>query len=241
MSAKLELERMLAARGFGATLPGPERTSPARGGAPVPAGGITELTPSHPAAEGAGATTCALRWAAEMLRARPEAAETGALPPALAWVDAAGAFDPESAARAGLELARLFWLRGAATPVPALLEAAHWLIHSGSFLLVVLDLLDRGEAELRPPPAAWFRLQRALDRCRRTALLVLAPRPLCGTSADRAWSVTREAVLWDERAMPLLAGARLRLESRHARRDGEGARRPPARAWEARLEWEETA
>ena len=63
-----------------------------------------------------------------------------------AWIDAADAFDPASAAAAGVELGRVLWVRpcGAAEAV----RAAELVLETGGFTVVVLDLgsafLDAG-------------------------------------------------------------------------------------------------
>lgn len=61
-----------------------------------------------------------------------------------AWVDGADAFDPESAAAAGIELGRLLWVRP--PDLLAAFSAAELLLSLGGFTLVVLDVGDG------PPP-----------------------------------------------------------------------------------------
>jgi hypothetical protein len=83
-----------------------------------------------------------------------------------AWVDPADALDPVSAAAAGIDLPRLFWLRGEARshPLPAAIAALGTLIGSGLFDAVVLDLADVPPRDLdRLPGATWLRLQRMLE------------------------------------------------------------------------------
>lgn len=242
MPAKAELERLLAQRGFAATLARPVRDRdevPDETGVAVPLGGITELVAARAAAAqndgpegfaaigaGAGLTSWALRAAAAACGV--EGADQA--PAAVAWIDGSDSLDPESAARAGVRLEQLLWVQGGGTPLPALLEAAHLLIHSGGFRLVTLDLLDRPARERPMPRAAWFRLQRALTRCQRTALLVLARQPLSGTCADQVLALRREAAVWDEQAAPLLTGARVRVQAVQSRRAASGGPRPPGSA-----------
>lgn len=93
-----------------------------------------------------------------------------------AFVDPADRFDPASAAAAGIDLARLLWLRGAPEPralAPAV-SAVGTLAASGLFELVVLDLADASDHEIhRLPGPTWIRLQRAVEETP-TALLLLA-------------------------------------------------------------------
>jgi len=83
------------------------------------------------------------------------------------WVDPRDRFDPGTAAGAGLDLARLLWLRGRAGPPRALPEAVAatgTLVGSGLFDLVVLDLAGIPAVEIqRLPGATWIRLQRMIE------------------------------------------------------------------------------
>jgi len=89
-----------------------------------------------------------------------------------AWVDPGDRFDPGSAAEAGVELARLLWLRRAALG-PAL-SATGTLLGSGLFELVVLDLAGLSAADpSRLPHTTWLRLQRGVENMP-CALLLLA-------------------------------------------------------------------
>src|SRR5213078_2122060 len=93
--------------------------------------------------------------------------------------------DPRSAARAGVILPRLLWVRPQ-TLVDGL-KAADWVLDAGGFGLVVLYLAGgnasgsnaswrvRGEAP-------WIKLARRAERAR-TALVVVSDRPLVGTVA----------------------------------------------------------
>jgi hypothetical protein len=99
----------------------------------------------------------------------------------VAVVDGADAFDPPSADAAGVDLARVLWVRP-----PGLAEAlrsAEHVLAAGGFALVVLDLA-RAERLVVPLPA-WQRLRRsaaAVD----AALVVLARERLAGSQADLA-------------------------------------------------------
>ncbi len=93
-----------------------------------------------------------------------------------AWVDPADRLDPVSAAAAGVDLARLLWLRGcrgAPRPLAEAVAATGTLIGSGLFDLVVLDFLGASERELqRLPHTTWTRLERGVEDTE-TALLLL--------------------------------------------------------------------
>jgi hypothetical protein len=94
----------------------------------------------------------------------------------VALVDPADRYDPASAASAGVDLARLLWLRGAPGPhaLPSAVSAVVTLAASGLFEVVVLDLADAPEYELRRLPGpTWLRLQRAVAETP-TALLLIA-------------------------------------------------------------------
>lgn len=97
----------------------------------------------------------------------------------VAFVDPADRLDPASAAAAGVDLARLLWLRGPSRyPGPdALAEAVSamgTLAASGLFEVVALDLAGVPEAARRRlPGATWIRLQRMVEDAP-TALVLLA-------------------------------------------------------------------
>ncbi|MGH9415701.1 MAG: hypothetical protein ACRD01_03660, partial [Terriglobales bacterium] len=125
-----------------------------------------------------------------------QAAEAGvasrrAAGPAVCWMDPLDQWDPDSAQRAGVALEQVLWLRGSPA-LAGLVGLSRWheilgvVVHSGLLPLVVADFLDWPLAELgRTPRSAWFRLQRALERTRQTALLVLASAPLTPGCAAR--------------------------------------------------------
>jgi hypothetical protein len=111
-----------------------------------------------------------------------------------AFVDPADRLDPASAAIAGIDLARLLWLRGPRqgieTPsllasatafrcpgpktLPEAVSAVGTLAGSGLFEVVVLDLAGVPESERRRlPGATWIRMQRMVEDSP-TALVLLA-------------------------------------------------------------------
>jgi hypothetical protein len=124
-----------------------------------PKGALSELAGGR----STGRTALLLASLAESLR-RGEAA---------ALVDVGGTLDPRAAARQGVALPRLLWIR--CTPAKAL-AAAEIVLGAGGFGLVALDL---GEAtpQLRVPTAAWLRLKRGAEQQGTAVLVTSARRP----------------------------------------------------------------
>ena len=113
---RLQIESALAARIPAALTPVPRAIRPVtptgiaaldevlRGGLPV--GALTELV----GPECSGRTSAALKFVAGLTQASR----------VCAWIDVSNAFDPASAAAAGVDLERLLWVRcGAAKPAPS--------------------------------------------------------------------------------------------------------------------------
>ena len=108
----------------------------------------------------------------------------------IAVVDAADAFDPTSAAAAGVPLERLLWAR---PPEPR--EAVHCsqrLLETRGFALVVLDLQEQAHSrtQLPLPRSVWQRLART-TAATGTALLVLSPSRQTGSFAEVALEMRR--------------------------------------------------
>ncbi len=97
-------------------------------------------------------------------------------------VDAQDSFDPQNAAEAGVDLARLLWVR--CRGVEQTLKAGDLLVHAGGFSLVVLDLSGIEERLTRRIPAAvWFRLRRGAEQSG-CALVVSGQHRLTGSCAQ---------------------------------------------------------
>lgn len=80
-----------------------------------------------------------------------------------AMVDSAGAFDPWSAAQAGVDLQKLLWVR-ASGRLDAALKAADLILHSGGFGVIVLDLCEASAQDLnRIPLSYWYRCRGAVE------------------------------------------------------------------------------
>ncbi len=123
---------------------------------------------------------------------------------AAALIDFGGALDPAAAARAGVPLERLLWVRGGTAPRP-LLTAAEAIVSAGGFGLLALDF---GEQAPPVPTAAWLRLRR-LVAAPGTAVLVVAARPLVNlTGATTAVSLQAAEPRFNQAAEPRRGAAR---------------------------------
>jgi hypothetical protein len=109
----------------------------------------------------------------------------------VALVDTDHAFDPGSAARGGLDLRRLLWVRCAGRRHVAL-RATDLLVRCPGFALIGLDL---GESPPRLSLAGAFRLKLAARRSG-AALLVIGARRIMGAGASLVFESEREALVW---------------------------------------------
>ena len=135
-----------------------------------PRGGLSEVA----GAPGSGRTSLAL---ATLARATERGEVT-------AVIDPADHFDPPSAEAAGVELARVLWVR--APDERGALRAAHAMLTTGGFGVVVVDLTG---CESRLGARIWPRLRKEIAASD-TALLVLADRRIVHTFADLALELT---------------------------------------------------
>jgi recombination protein RecA len=116
----------------------------------IPRGAFTELF--GPAS--AGRTSFLFRAIADLTR-RPEFC---------ALIDASDSFDPASAAKAGVQLRHLLWVRCGGNAEHAL-KAADLLVQAGGFGMVVLDLAGVAPREARRISlASWYRLRNAVEK-----------------------------------------------------------------------------
>ena len=108
-----------------------------------------------------------------------------------ALVDVDHAFDPRSAAAAGVDLRRVLWVRGEGRRRDAL-EAADLLVRCPGFALVALDV---GDAPPRLSLGAAFRLRLAARRSG-VALLVVGSRRVVGGAAALSVRTWRDSLAW---------------------------------------------
>ena len=112
-----------------------------------------------------------------------------------ALVDASDAFDPTSAAKAGVALERLLWIRCRGNTEHAL-KATDLVLQAGGFGVVVMDLGDVApETARRISLASWYRLRRAIEHTP-TALVVVERSPLARPSAALAVEFTHSRIAW---------------------------------------------
>ena len=108
-------------------------------------------------------------------------AEATASDEVCALVDGKDAFDPKSAAEAGVELNRLLWIR--CHKLDQVLKATDLLVQGGGFGRVVMDLTDLPLSNVRSIPlASWFRFQRTIERTP-TVLIVMNSQSVVGSAA----------------------------------------------------------
>ncbi|HEY6929424.1 MAG TPA: hypothetical protein VJA66_07100 [Thermoanaerobaculia bacterium] len=140
-----------------------------------------------------------------------------------ALIDLGDNLDPQAAERAGIDLARILWVRP--RRVKEALSAAEMLLATG-FRLVVADLGLSPRGGRFVPDAAWVRLQRAA-RSQESTLLLLVPYRMSGIAADIVVSASAVRPLWqgNGRVPRLLTGiaSRLMLERRGRETPGRSA------------------
>ena len=112
-----------------------------------------------------------------------------------AWIDPDDAFDPASAAAAGVELERVLWVRPRG--VGEAVRAAELVLATGGFAVVVLDLgaAAAGPREGAGRSALPLRLARAVERAG-AVVLVLAQRPWAGALAGVTVALARGEARW---------------------------------------------
>lgn len=108
-----------------------------------------------------------------------------------ALVDVDHAFDPGSAAAAGVDLRRVLWVRAEGDRRDAL-EAVDLLTRCPGFVLVALDV---GESPPRLSLGAAFRLRLAARRSG-VAVLVIGTRRVLGGAAALSVRTRRERLAW---------------------------------------------
>jgi hypothetical protein len=140
----------------------------------IPVGAITEMVGPECSGRSSLALACVAR-----------ATQAGNV---CAWVDASDAFDPESAAAAGVGLSRLLWVRMSPAVRPwsrmeQALRVTDLLLQAGGFNTIVLDMAGVApQHAARVPLATWFRYRAAAERTQ-SSVLLLTQSPCAQSSA----------------------------------------------------------
>lgn len=133
-----------------------------------------------------------------------------------ALIDAADAFDPASAAQAGVQLSRLLWIRCGSNAEHAL-KAADLIVQAGGFGMIAMDLGDTpARTAARISLASWFRLRHAVEPTP-AALIVLAQTVNARSCSSLQLELRAEEARWSgEQFGKLLRGMRIRVcSSKH--------------------------
>lgn len=184
--------------------PEPERVASGISGIELPRGGFVEII--GPASS--GRTTLLY----SILTTATERNELCAL------VDTDDAFDPVSAAAAGVQLNRVLWISCGKNAENAL-KATDLLIQGGGFGLVAMDLGDTAQQTARRISlTSWFRLRRAVENTP-TVFVALARQANAKTCASLMLECRRERAAWSG-AHPgrLFRGIRVRATSTERRK-----------------------
>ena len=121
------------------------------------------------------------------------------------WIDTPDAFDPQTAAAAGVRLSQLLWVRSH-RQLDQALQAADLLVRAGGFSLVFLDLSGvPARIASRIPIATWFRLRHGAEHSS-TALIVTSEGANTGSCAKLQLGVRQDRILWSHQ---LLRGAHI--------------------------------
>jgi hypothetical protein len=144
-------------------------------------GGITEIL-----GEMSSGRTAMAQW---MLANATQGGEVAAV------VDCDDAFDPGSARKAGVDLAKLLWVQ-CGHRLEIALKATDLILHSGGFGLVLLDLGDMHSSILqRIPGSYWYRFQRALEHTP-SALVIVARQPVARSCSIRQIAFQQQRLCW---------------------------------------------
>jgi len=113
---------------------------------------------------------------------------------ACALIDGSDAFDPHSAAAAGVDLKKLFWVR--CHSIDQALRATDLLLQSGGFSFIAVDVSDISPKLVRHVPLdSWFRFRRAVEDTP-TILVLLSREPNAKTCASLVLNLEGSVVRW---------------------------------------------
>jgi hypothetical protein len=171
-----------------------------------------------------------------------------------AWIDAADAFDPESAAASSVNLKQLLWVRcrdgGSNAPISRwkreekpwtrldqALRVADLLLQAGGFAALVLDLGGMPPAHgMKIPLTSWFRFRQAADSSR-CSLVVLSRASYAQSSAALVVDCALVSAL--SQGATVLSASSFQFSQRRQRFAPQLAsvRKPPASTWTAPAAW----
>ncbi len=111
------------------------------------------------------------------------------------YIDATDSFDPVSAARAGVALSQVIWVRCGGN-VEHAFKAADQILHAGGFGVAVLDLARIGpRAANRIPLSYWYRFRRAIEHTP-TILALVEREAMAKSCALLMLDLERTAAQW---------------------------------------------
>ena len=129
-----------------------------------------------------------------------------------ALIDGNDAFDPKSAAAAGLDLERLLWVR--CHKLDQVLKSTDLLLQGGGFGRVVMDLTDLPLSHVQSIAlASWFRFQRTIEKTP-TALIVMSSEGTVKSAAALVLRMQARGAEWST----ILNGMNLNIEVVRSRR-----------------------
>jgi recombination protein RecA len=136
-----------------------------------------------------------------------------------ALMDGRDAFNPASAASAGIDLRQLLWIR--CHDVDQVLRSTDLLLQGGGFGLAIMDFSDLPVNALRKIPlAVWFRFQRVIEKSP-TVLLLIGNESIAKSAASLVLQTGDSHVDWRGN---LLAGNELSIEIPRIRNSNSGIR-----------------
>jgi hypothetical protein len=142
-------------------------------------------------------------------------AEATAQDEVCALVDGNDAFDPKSAAAAGVELKQLLWVR--CHKLDQVLKSTDLLLQGGGFGRVVMDLTDLPLSHVRSIPlSSWFRFQRTIEKTP-TVLVVMSPASVVQSAAALVLRMELRGVEWST----ILSGLESNIEVIRSRRSAQ--------------------
>ena len=113
-----------------------------------------------------------------------------------ALIDPYSIFDPTSAARMGVDLKRLLWIRATEPDIDPTLKVADLLLQGGGFGLIAVDLGEFSYPQIQGVPlSSWFRLQRVIENTS-TILLFIGQEPCTRTSASLVLKLSLDSIRW---------------------------------------------